>query len=118
MLTGTGGAMVEFRRIRILRAIATTEGEGRGWATQGTRLRLRPGMNSCKEEDNEEQEERDEVGWSGDTLSFPFGDPREGKNGWGAPTRPCPGADLYVVLGISTSLSSILELGVGKPTCT
>ena len=27
---------------------------------------------SCKEEDNEEQDERDEVDWSGDTLSFPL----------------------------------------------
>ncbi|KAJ3479792.1 hypothetical protein NLI96_g8815 [Meripilus lineatus] len=35
---------------------------------------------SCDEEDDEEQDERDEVGWSGDTLSFPLRDPREGKN--------------------------------------
>ncbi|KAJ3479794.1 hypothetical protein NLI96_g8817 [Meripilus lineatus] len=49
----------------------------------GHRLRLRSGMNSCKEEDDEEQDERDVVDWLGDTLSFPLRDPREGKDGGG-----------------------------------
>ncbi|KAJ3490785.1 hypothetical protein NLI96_g1178 [Meripilus lineatus] len=52
-----------------------------------------------KEEDDEDQGERTK---SGGALSFPRV-PGEGKDDGVSPSHLCPGADLYVVLGISTS---------------
>ncbi|KAJ3490777.1 hypothetical protein NLI96_g1175 [Meripilus lineatus] len=87
-------------RPRLRRGVARTDvDKGRPLCFFNSRCGPSDVAAGYKEEDDEDQGERTK---SGGALSFPRV-PREGKDDGGVPNCPCPGADLYVVLGISTS---------------